>query len=131
MARGVPSGLTVKLLLPLIAEKRGNLAAVARALSEQTGASVARSTVSEAVNASPRLKAAVETAREATLDDVETAIEEKALGGDVTAQIFILKTRGRQRGYSERTEVTGADGAPLVPVIQVTLGRPDDSSSPV
>lgn len=32
-----------------------------------------------------------------------------------TAIIFTLKTRGKKRGYVERQEVTGADGADLIP----------------
>ncbi|WP_091535161.1 hypothetical protein [Alistipes sp. CHKCI003] len=32
-----------------------------------------------------------------------------------TAIIFTLKTRGKKRGYIERSEITGADGADLIP----------------
>ena len=34
--------------------------------------------------------------------------------GNLTAAIFIAKTQGRARGYSERVAMTGADGGPLV-----------------
>lgn len=36
---------------------------------------------------------------------------------DVTAIIFFLKTRAKERGYVERTELTGKDGEQLPPVI--------------
>jgi hypothetical protein len=37
--------------------------------------------------------------------------------GNVAATIFYLKTQGKQRGYIERQEVTGADGAPIIEII--------------
>jgi hypothetical protein len=39
----------------------------------------------------------------------------KHIGTDASAVIFFLKTRGKKRGYIERNEVTGKDGAPVVP----------------
>jgi len=41
---------------------------------------------------------------ESKLDDVEEAFFENAVNGDTTAQIFYLKTKGRDRGYQDRTE---------------------------
>jgi hypothetical protein len=36
-------------------------------------------------------------------------------GPDASAVIFFLKSKGKKRGYVERNEVTGKDGAPVVP----------------
>jgi len=36
-------------------------------------------------------------------------------GPDASAVIFFLKSKGKRRGYVERNEVTGKDGAPVVP----------------
>jgi len=45
-----------------------------------------------------------------TIDSAESQLI-KAIGeGNLTAIIFYLKTKGKDRGYSERREVTGADG---------------------
>lgn len=33
--------------------------------------------------------------------------------GDLSAVFFVLKTLGRDRGFAERTEVTGKDGGPI------------------
>jgi len=37
--------------------------------------------------------------------------------GNVAATIFFLKTQGKKRGYVERQEVTGAEGAPIIEII--------------
>ena len=36
------------------------------------------------------------------------------LAGNLGAIIFFLKTQGKERGYTERQEITGADGTALV-----------------
>lgn len=46
-----------------------------------------------------------------TLDVVEQALLNKIVTDkDTTAMIFYLKTKGRDRGFSQRVEVTGANG---------------------
>jgi hypothetical protein len=45
----------------------------------------------------------------------------KHIGTDASAVIFFLKTRGKKRGYIERSEVTGKDGAPIVGDIKVQI----------
>lgn len=49
-----------------------------------------------------------------TADRVESALMKRILAGDTTAIIFYCKTKLKSRGYTERTELTGADGEPLV-----------------
>jgi transposase-like protein len=92
---------------PLIVEHRGNIAAVARALG------VDRSTVWDRVKANSRLQKVLTEARETMIDSVESKLYDKALEGDVVSMIFFLKTQGRARGYSDRMELTGADGKEL------------------
>lgn len=52
---------------------------------------------------------------EQSLDLAEGKILTAMKGGDLTATIFYLKTKGKHRGYSERHQVEGPDGA-AVPV---------------
>lgn len=46
-------------------------------------------------------------------DFVETKLLHKIQEGDTTAIIFYCKTQLKERGYTERKEVTGADGKDL------------------
>jgi hypothetical protein len=34
--------------------------------------------------------------------------------GDVASTIFYLKTKGKKRGFVERTELTGNEGQPII-----------------
>jgi hypothetical protein len=80
------------------------------------------------VNNSAKLQKALAEARETMLDNAETTLYDEALDGNTTALIFFLKTQGKGRGYTERTEITGADGAP-VKIAFVDVVRPDDSDA--
>lgn len=80
-------------------ELSGNLAAVGRALG------VTRQAVSAFVIKHPSLVKVAEECRETFVDNVESALYREALNGNVTAQIFILKTQGKGRGYVERQEL--------------------------
>ncbi len=60
------------------------------------------------------------------VDIAESALYRGVLAGDAWAVCFALKTQGKERGYVERTETTGKDGAPLHPKT-VTIVRPAKS----
>ncbi len=47
-------------------------------------------------------------------EKVESALMRRIMANDTTAIIFYCKTKLKSRGYTERTELTGADGEPLV-----------------
>ena len=81
------------------------------------GAAVAlgcsRQTVENYIRKYKAVKDAYSEANEITLDFVETEFLKKIKSGDTTAMIFYLKTKGRQRGYIERHELTGVDGGSI------------------
>ena len=113
---GRPKAVLVSDVEPLIDKMSGNVAAIARALG------VSRGAVWNRIQESANLQKALEDAREQMIDNVESTLYKKALGGDVTSMIFFLKTQGKRRGYTERHELTGADGG------AITIVRWDDSA---
>lgn len=50
---------------------------------------------------------------EAYIDTVERKLKEHIGNDSLDATKFHLKTKGKRRGYVERTEVTGAEGGPI------------------
>ena len=53
---------------------------------------------------------------EGDIDSAETALKRQILDGNITAIIFYLKTKGKNRGYVERQELTGINGQKLFEV---------------
>ena len=111
--------------------KGGNLTEVAKALS------VSRTTVYEWIETDKHFKQIKEESREALLDFTESQTKiliqgipiievdpddpegkrKKRTGWkerpDTTLIIWVQKTLGKERGYVERSEITGKDGTPL------------------
>ena len=91
---------------PLVEEKKGNIAAIARALG------VSRGTIHNRINESPTLAKALEDARETMIDNAESMLYKRMMDGDITALIFFLKTQAYHRGYGDKSklELSGNNG---------------------
>lgn len=53
----------------------------------------------------PEYKADVDAVIDLAIDFAESALRERIGKGDITAIIFYLKTKGKSRGYIEKTEI--------------------------
>tara|TARA_Y100000310_G_scaffold304198_1_gene343120 strand:+ start:86 stop:565 length:480 start_codon:yes stop_codon:yes gene_type:complete len=62
------------------------------------------------------LQKVVEEVVETTLDVAEAELIKQLASGNMTAIIFYLKTKGKDRGYSERQEHVGKGNTALVPL---------------
>lgn len=51
---------------------------------------------------------------EKAIDNIESSFYRKCLEGDTTAMIFYLKTKGRNRGYIEKHQISGLDNEPII-----------------
>lgn len=66
---------------------------------------ISRQTYYNWYNSDAEFKQAVEDVNEESIDFAENALRKKIAEGDTTATIFYLKTKGKKRGYVERTEI--------------------------
>ena len=59
-------------------------------------------------------KQAVQSIDDVALDFAESKLHSLIQNDDTAATIFFLKTKGKKRGYIERQEFTGSEGAPII-----------------
>lgn len=75
----------------------------------------------------PEVKEAMHHERGMQIDVAELQLQAAVNRGEPWAIALTLKTIGKDRGYTERTEVTGADGGPLDIVLKGYVNvSPDD-----
>ena len=96
----------------------GNVSTACRAVG------ITRRTFYNWKNGNEGFRQCVEELDAYNLDFAETMLMKHIREGDTTSLIFYLKTKGRERGYVERVEATGANGSPLVPApVVLTEGQ--------
>jgi hypothetical protein len=88
---------------------RGNVAYTASQLK------VSRGWLWRYIGNHPTVREALDDIKESVIDKAELSLEQRMMSSD-TLLIFFLKTQGKGRGYTERQEITGADGGPVVVV---------------
>ena len=80
---------------------------------------VGRTTYYEWYNNDPEFKDKVDELKNVALDFAESQLHKQIQEGSTAATIFLLKTRGKKRGYVERQEITGAEGVPTDVKIEI------------
>ena len=103
-----------------IRKSAGNVTAAARGLG------VGRTALHARIAKSPDLQRVLQEEREALVDMAESALRAEVLERNMTAVIWTLKAspEAKRRGWGERTEVTGKDGAPLtIAVVNVDVDK--------
>jgi hypothetical protein len=96
-------------------ENAGNYAATARAIMKKYNIeNYGRSTVYLRANAQPeKVKEILEEELDHAERVIATGMRSKNERIRVDTAKFVLKHKGKERGYTERTEVTGANGTAL------------------
>lgn len=80
-----------------------------------------RSTVYRWRQEFPEFEQQLKDIQETQIDFVESKLMSLINNGDVASTIYYLKTKGKERGWSERYEVTGKEGKDLTPQINIQI----------
>lgn len=101
--------LTIQQIEDALTKTAGNISQAAKALG------VNRNTLYNRINKSAQLATVLQNTREELVDIAESALRREVLNGNMTAIIWTLKASpsAKARGWSERQEVTGADGSAI------------------
>lgn len=116
-----------KAIAQALEETLGNVSAAASKLQ------VSRQAIYKRMAKEPALREAQADATERFLDLAEAALISQVKDGNMTAIIFTLKTKGKRRGWVERTEVTGAEGGAIeidVDELERKIARLAESARP-
>ena len=86
-----------------------------------------RNTVSRYAREYATVRQALDDESETVLDLAESKLIAAIRNDDLSAVKYILSTKGKGRGYSERQEVTGKDGGPIKAA--VVIEWPEDEGA--
>lgn len=67
----------------------------------------------------PEFKKQVDSVQDIALDFAESQLHQQIQAGNTAATIFLLKTKGKGRGFVERQEITGAEGLPTNVTVEI------------
>jgi predicted DNA-binding transcriptional regulator AlpA len=103
--------------------KKGLLDALEKSLGVVTTAckqvGIGRTTFYNYYNEDIEFAKKVDDIENVALDFAESQLHKQIQEGSTAATIFLLKTRGKKRGYVERQEITGAEGVPTDVKIEI------------
>lgn len=91
----------------VLLETRGLVTLAAKTLG------CSRSTIYNMLNADESIRETLEEARQLQVDIAESRLFDAVERGESWAITFTLKSQGRDRGYGERVELTGAEGGAI------------------
>ena len=98
---------SVEQIIAALGESHGMIAPAARSLG------CSRTTIRRYLAEYAEIAQAIADEREATTDLAENKLRDAIIRGEAWAICFYLKCMAKDRGYVERGELTGTNGAPV------------------
>ena len=98
---------SVEQIIAALGESHGMIAPAARSLG------CSRDTIRRYLAEYPEIAEAIEDANEEVNDIAELKLLDAIKRGEAWAICFRLKTKAKNRGYVEKAELTGTNGAPV------------------
>ena len=100
-------------MINAIKKNGGIVADVVKSLRKDYGIDITRDAIYKRKETNPAIAAAFTEAEETVLDIAESYLIKAINKGEMKPIMFYLRTKGKQRGYAERREITGAEGKPV------------------
>jgi hypothetical protein len=110
------AGLTAEAVEAQLRKLKGNMSAVARHFG------CSRVAVWKFINRREALRQVAADERESMKDEAESALYKAVLDGEPWAIRFFLSTQAKDRGYSLRAELAGAEDAPPAGIRFIEVG---------
>ena len=105
--------------------KKGLLDALEKSLGIVTSAckqvGIGRTTFYNYYNEDKEFKASVDDVQNMSLDFAESKLLEQIKNGSTAATIFYLKTKGKQRGYTDKSELDITSGGKAITDIKIEV----------
>lgn len=121
---GAPAKFTSDQIALALRETKGMVTVAARKLG------CSHNTIYKYAEKHQNVKDALREERQLMGDIAELALFKAIQNGEMSAIIFYLKTQCKDRGYIERHEHTGADGAPIQQTFTLRIDRGDEYTLP-
>ena len=106
--------VTDEQLIDVIKKNAGVVVSIVRTIRKKYGVEITRDAIYKRKEANPLIAAAFREAEETVLDIAESYLIKAINKGEMKPIMFYLRTKGKQRGYAERREITGAEGKPVM-----------------
>ena len=105
--------VTEEQIIDALKASHGFQSQACKMLEEKHNITFSPSAMTQRINQSEKIRAALAEIRICDGDYVENKLWKLIKEDNATAIIFYLKTKCKERGYSERRELTGAEGRPI------------------